>query len=284
MAQVLAETVSDPAVAERLWRRRAEREALLERIAARLWDDERIVTAWVHGSVGRGEADDLSDLDVFVVADDPHLEAVITARQEWATGFGGLLYAAEAPQNRPPGGAYLGTAYEGSDGPQQVDWLWQTRSQASLRPGTRLLFDRVGLPRANGPVIWWDYQPIPEQTPEERAAQGINGFWLMLLVTAKYAARSPREPKMGLWRWALGARDVVRKFLDLPPQPRWEDLSPHPEPTEKVRILREAADEVEALSSALTARGVAVSTDIAPAARRFIDFVAAIMDSEGEAP
>jgi len=48
----------------------AERDALLERIHMALQSDPRVVAAWVGGSVGAGTADELSDLDIWVVIED----------------------------------------------------------------------------------------------------------------------------------------------------------------------------------------------------------------------
>lgn len=45
-------------------RRQAERDALLRTIEAALRADERVVAAWLVGSLGRGTADALSDLDL----------------------------------------------------------------------------------------------------------------------------------------------------------------------------------------------------------------------------
>ena len=255
--------------------RRSERDALLAQITAQLQQDPRIVAAWAHGSIGRGETDDFSDIDLFVVVADAHLETVMAERQAFAASLPGLLYAAEAPQNRPPGGAYLGTAYDGADGPHQVDWYWQRQSAAAIPPRVRLLFDRVNLPPTETP-LWWDYQPVPDETPEAQATRRVSLFWLMLLVTAKYAARTPNEDQMGLWRFALVSRDDVREFLNLPPSVRWEDLPPHPAPADKLRILREGIAEMETLMAQLEKRGLPMPWPIVPSARRFITFVEAM--------
>jgi ribosomal protein S18 acetylase RimI-like enzyme len=49
----------------------AERSMLLDRLDAGLRRDERIVAAWIGGSIGRGEADDLSDIDIHLAVADP---------------------------------------------------------------------------------------------------------------------------------------------------------------------------------------------------------------------
>ena len=48
------------------------REALLQRITEELSGDERFVAAWLSGSYGRNEADEVSDLDLSLVVADSH--------------------------------------------------------------------------------------------------------------------------------------------------------------------------------------------------------------------
>jgi hypothetical protein len=126
--------------------RLAEREALLQRIVKQLTDDEHVVAAWLHGSLGHKVADELSDIDVRVVVADRYSEAMNAERQGYAGQFGSLLLMQEAPHNAPPGGAFLLVMYEGSVGPIQVDWTWQPQSHALIPPAVQVLFDRIGLP------------------------------------------------------------------------------------------------------------------------------------------
>src|SRR5262245_21882478 len=90
--------------------RRAERDALLEQ-------DPRVVAAWLFGSLGLGAGDALSELDLFVVIADEHLEAVIEARDAFIAQLGTPVQVLEAPQNAPPRGAYAMALYSGEDGP-----------------------------------------------------------------------------------------------------------------------------------------------------------------------
>ena len=81
MSRILAETAGDEETKQALLGRRAEREALLARITESLEADGRIAAAWLFGSMGRGETDDLSDLDLRVVAYDEHIESICASRQ-----------------------------------------------------------------------------------------------------------------------------------------------------------------------------------------------------------
>ena len=47
------------------------RDELIERLTARLRADDRVQAAWLGGSLGRGTADQFSDVDVIVATDDP---------------------------------------------------------------------------------------------------------------------------------------------------------------------------------------------------------------------
>lgn len=223
--------------------RRTERAALLARITRHLENDRRLAAAWLFGSLGRGDEDDLSDLDVFVAVADADFAAVESEQETFAAAAGGLLAIGEAPQNTPPGGAYLSAVYDAPTGPHLVDWYWQPSSRAQVPTPSCLLFDRIGLPRAAGQVTW-DYQPVPPHTEREAQARRRYFFWMMLLITAKYAARSPREETMGLLTYFA------------PPEV-W--TRPQATPSEKFALLRYLADKDDVL---------------APFALRFLDLCA----------
>src|SRR5262249_54511076 len=130
-----------------LTRYEQERDELLAQITVILEQDPRVVAAWLFGSLGRGEADPWSDLDVWVVVADGEVETVAARRREEASRVARPLLVVEAPQNAPAGGAYLMACYDAPVAPHQVDWYWQPRSRAAIPAQTCLLFDRVGLPR-----------------------------------------------------------------------------------------------------------------------------------------
>ncbi len=102
-------------------RRVAERDNLLEEIVFSLKADNSIVAAWLFGSLGRGTEDSLSDLDIFVVVKETAIGDFISNRLEKAKRVREPLFVVEAPQNRPPEGAYLMSLYSGKTGPHIVD-------------------------------------------------------------------------------------------------------------------------------------------------------------------
>jgi hypothetical protein len=55
---------------------RQHREKLLTNITQQLAADSRFVAAWLTGSLGRGEADEVSDIDVTLVVTEAHVESL----------------------------------------------------------------------------------------------------------------------------------------------------------------------------------------------------------------
>ncbi len=72
---------------QRLKELRAERDALLLEATALLEGDERVVAAWLHGSLGRGTADEWSDIDLWVVLADSSIEETCTGRRGYAAAY-----------------------------------------------------------------------------------------------------------------------------------------------------------------------------------------------------
>jgi hypothetical protein len=179
----------------------------------------------------------------------------------------------EAPQNAPPRGAYAMALYPGQHGPHQVDWYWQARFAAAIPRDTRVLLDRVGLPRL-GTATCFEPQPAPERNPLEAVSQSVRFFWVMLLITAKYVARSPSEERMGLLPYAAAALAEVREFAGAPAPDEKEEPQAFPE--EKLRLLRRLAGEMEALMPRVMALGVDVPVEVAPQAYGYLALVETI--------
>ena len=108
------------------------RDTLLARIHTTLAADSHVVAAWLGGSVGRGEADAFSDLDVTVVVDDARAATLCgvdqarmtragapAARWAFVTRFGRPAVVHENHFNVPPGSAF--TIAIDAESAQQVD-------------------------------------------------------------------------------------------------------------------------------------------------------------------
>jgi predicted nucleotidyltransferase len=268
------------------WQRRADlrlraclqrfehgRDALVKQAHQALSADPRLVAAWLFGSLGRGDADELSDIDLFVVTADGHHERIVSNRPAFMAQLGEPLLILEAPQNWPPGGVYNMALYPGEEGPHQVDWYWVRHSAAALPTETRLLFDHAGLPRLSTPTRF-TYQPVPPRPPEEVATQDANLFWVMLLISAKYIARSP-------WEQVLAPPvDLLQKVAAFArvPLPNGIDQAPTPAaPLARIDHLRRLAAAMETLAPPVAARGGRPPTTIAPYVTRYLGFVEALI-------
>lgn len=195
-------------------RRIAERDALIERLKERVTSDDRVVTAWLAGSFGRGEQDGWSDLDPWLVIRDEAFHAEL--RHELL--LSDPLFLHEAPQNGPPGGTYLMAAYDAPTGPHLVDWyLVPARF---IGPGTERyrLVDRPPLtPALASPEGPADVVLVPG----DQAANVASLFWAMILIQAKWIARKPNEDGLGFddFICSLGTSATGAQF------DRWEQPS-----------------------------------------------------------
>jgi hypothetical protein len=173
-----------------------ERDQLLRLISDLLIKDPSVQAAWLFGSLGRGEEDALSDLDLWVVLDEARIAEVTARPLAYSSRAGTPVLYLEAPQNAPEDGAYLMACYDAPVAPHIVDWYWQPRSLAHIPSQERLLFDRAGLPRQDQPVR---FPGLPANKGIiERPIHFISFFWMMLMITTKHAFRSPRAEQMEL--------------------------------------------------------------------------------------
>jgi hypothetical protein len=263
--------------------RREERTALLERAQQMLERDGRIRAAWLFGSLGRGDDDDLSDIDLFTVTGDEHLDGIAADRHAYVSGLARPLLLLEAPQNRPPGGAYLMAIYDGQAGPHQVDWYWQRESIACIPQQTVLIFDRAGLPHAGSPTRF-EFQPVPERSPLEAANQAVDSFWVGLLIAAKNVARTDGTEDPGWQEWVRSSLEKVQQFLGMEPAAPAGGESHLTDPFQKLAILHDLADEMEPLMSRVPPLRGKRSIEIAARARVYLQTIQAIVEQDCRDP
>ena len=256
-----------------------ERDELLERITELLLWDRRMAAAWLFGSLGRGEEDHLSDLDIWAVVEDDHITDFITESPRTADLAGPHLFVVEAPQNAPRGGAYRMVCYDAPTAPHLVDWYWQARSQAIIPRQTRLLFDRAGLPRSNESTPPGQ-GTAQERSPTDAASQAIRFFWAMLMITAKYAARNPFDNKMSLAPYVLGPLREVSLFTGDQNAPL--ELPVHSSPDQKLTALTLLADTMSGLLPAATACGARIPDGADERVRRYLDLVAPVLSAPAD--
>lgn len=270
---ILGQHNADMHLRTRLRRFERERDSLVERVQRVLTADPRLVATWLFGSLGRGDADELSDIDLFVVTTDEDHDELVTNRSAFMAQLGEPLLILEAPQNWPPGGVYNMALYPGEDGPHQVDWYWVRRSAAAIPSETKVLFDHAGLPRLATPARF-TYQPVPPRPPAEVATQEVNMFWAMLLITAKYIARSPWNEVLAP---PLESLRKVAHFAGVALPDSVNQPSPPEEPSLRIEHLRRLAAHMETLLPRVAARGGRPPVQMALHTARYLDFVAALI-------
>lgn len=255
---------------------RAERDDLLRRMTRALEQDPRLVAAWLFGSLGRDDGDELSDLDVWIVTLDEHIHDIVARRGDYVAQIQEPVLVLEAPQNAPEGGGYLMVYYDGATGPHQVDWYWQPQSRATVPGETRLLFDRVGLPHIDTPVKFAHKEAVREIVEQPRHFIGF--FWAMLLITAKSAVRSPWSSELKLLPYVLGPLQQTQRFLRKTEKLLTVDELPsHQTPGEKLKLLRQLAEHMRAMMPKVATLGREVPDAIVPGVYRYIDLIEEII-------
>ncbi len=249
----------------------SERSALLERATRLLKEDSRIAAAWLHGSMGRGTHDEWSDIDLWIVVADDQTEALRGERQEFASRMGPQLLTIEAPQNAPPGGAYLLAMYPGTNGPHILDFSWQPLSSAHRPADTVLLFERASIPPAEPANTELD-----DMMPRRAVAQ-TRFFWMMSAIVAKYIARNDTWEVIGLLsflasvlrevEWLAGKRTAPAGYHDHP------DFAPPTDSSAQFASLRTLIEEMKSLMREAPALSGSIAQDIDAQIDLFLSFI-----------
>lgn len=200
----MLQEITNPEIVAALREHREDRDALLASLTESLQADLSVRAAWLWGSFGRGEADDLSDLDPWLVVADDAVGEMGACLRQYALLTGTFITGGEKPRNAPPGGGYFSSLHEGRHGLLHLDCYWQPESAVEQVPERAVLFDRLQEPHTAPPP-----QPPPPEASdavmtaqaltdeEDRIARGIGFAWLMLSIAAKTLARHP-DSDMGL--------------------------------------------------------------------------------------
>lgn len=172
-------------------RLRAIREAWLGRAIERLEADPAISAAGLVGSLGRGDADDWSDVDLLIVVPDDQVEHHADATQ--LPGSKQVTWSIDARHNAPRGAGAVGARYVIDGLPLHVDWHVYPRSLAAWVADAKVIFDSHGLPRLND--TFSEYQDKREvQPPTPKAANAHRLLQVSLIpVAAKYVVRRSAE-------------------------------------------------------------------------------------------
>ena len=164
------------------------RDVLLARIVQLLSADVRVAAAWLSGSIGRGEADEWSDLDLHVAISDEHLESFWAERQQLYHQVGRpVLIQRELSSNAQPGGHFQLVIF---DGPLEVDWNVGPLGLARRVPAHVLLFSRADVPLAQPPILSVEELRV-------RAEERLIFLWAMAPIAVKYIARGQTTRAIG---------------------------------------------------------------------------------------
>jgi hypothetical protein len=137
---------------------RTDRDQLLSSLIRQVKPNDRVRAAWLAGSLGRGNADDLSDIDLWLAVSDDLMAEVAADPATWVRSRCDAMLAFSLPQNAATGGAYVFSLVECPDSLQQVDWYWAPASSIERPEETAVVFERDPMPVAKGPPNLDDQQ------------------------------------------------------------------------------------------------------------------------------
>jgi predicted nucleotidyltransferase len=168
------------------------RDDLLAEIIAALSNDDRFVAGWLTGSLSRNDSDSLSDIDINLVVGEkeaaglcqrPAQVSAQTSAERFALAsqFGTPALIHENNNNAPKGGTFTFILY--AESAIMVDWTLIPQSSAVRPIGSKILFDKAGIPVSDPTEI-----ESLEQSRQFVAEQWAF-FWMMTAVTIKYIIR-----------------------------------------------------------------------------------------------
>lgn len=164
----------------------------------RLAADERVAAVVLTGSGGRGEADEWSDLDINVVADDDASEGVLSCAAS-AEDYGDLAIWVDCSFNAPPKGAMTFARYLVGDDLVLVDWHVWPRQLARLTSGASILWARrdVQLEPFDGTVVDLTSSQTLRTIPPYSRQQRAEWELCMLQIAASRPARREDASEIG---------------------------------------------------------------------------------------
>lgn len=166
-------------------------EGLAEQISETLAKKPLVAAVWLGGSLGRGEGDGLSDVDLVVVAAPGKVGELVTSVRAGLDLAGEVALVHEAPQNAPADGAQLNVLYDTKPLPIYVDWnVWP---HVDERPSdVRKLFEREPVRAGARPFhSALDDMPRGTGTPLDDRLSAFRAFMVPILM--KYATRGRFE-------------------------------------------------------------------------------------------
>jgi hypothetical protein len=182
-------TTSGPALLGEL------RDALFEQVLGLVAADPAVAGVALVGSLGRGQADNWSDIDLFILATDQCVARFLTepAASPWARAD--LL--ADGRHNAPSGATSAGTTHIRSGLPLHVDLYVYPADRTRWPSDSRVVFERRAV--ATGNLTFDELNATgARQPPTTKAADEVRQIHLSYVpIAGKYVARrSPRAAEM----------------------------------------------------------------------------------------
>jgi predicted nucleotidyltransferase len=177
-----------------------------------LSNDERFAAAWLTGSYSRGEADEVSDLDLTLVVAESYSESLCTRAEQVSqqttaerlalfSKFGMPALIHENNNNAPEGGTFTFVMY--ADSAVMIDWTLIPLRKAKRPYPSQLLFDNASISIPSLPEL--------EELEQSRrfVAEQWAFFWMMTAITIKYIIRGDL---VFVQNWLDGLHKLIREI------------------------------------------------------------------------
>ncbi|MGE5224540.1 MAG: hypothetical protein ACM3PY_19065, partial [Omnitrophica WOR_2 bacterium] len=161
--------------------------------------------------------------------------------------------------------------YDAPIAPHLVDWYWQPQSLAYTPPQVRLIFDRAGLSKKDQPIQFPGRPAAAEIT--ERPDHFVSYFWMMHMISAKHAFRSPWSEQMEFLPQLTQSMVQAQKYLDQEEIPLLRNPPFSRSPGEKLLLLNQFAGEMRKIMAVLSERGEDVPVIVTPGIDRYLNLV-----------
>jgi len=184
---------------------------------SRLQADPVVAGVWLVGSLGRGDGDGYSDIDL-IVAVDPLIPAAMLADPVGGLHLPGpVLYTRPKPRNAPTRGTYLAVCVEMAGLPVLVDLYVWPAATAAVPAGGAVLYQR-GEARRSPLELLALLAEHPADDPDGADPDDPASLLFLIQLAAKYHARGDQRRRAGIYR-QLHLRDqdttaVLRQLLE----------------------------------------------------------------------
>lgn len=213
---------------------------LVEQLYALLEEDDRVLAAWLEGSLARDEDDDYSDIDIWICLKNNHFDEFIDERDKFATQLGGvvsILYPMEVDHEDTVDSFRI--ILDDQPVTCTIDVNVQKRSRQftftedSVAEECVVLFDKADILQK---------QPLDREEVEEYARDVFTDmttrFWHRLPKVSAHIARNDMLEAIAVYRECLEMYIVLQRIVHSPEKLdwTWKDVE-YDLPKEEVKAL-----------------------------------------------